>query len=347
MDKLYITSAFALFLFFTAVKAMAQDFENAGTYMSFISKQHQTIAKRFLAYNSASSHNKKEKKVTALKEKLLDEIQESKMNISGMPSFKNDKSYRDSAVSFMKLYYNALNEDYSKIVNMQEISEQSYDLMEAYLLAKEMVDKKMDEASAALHMEETKFAAAHNVSLISGGKDDVENMMGQVAETGNYYHPVYLLFFKSYKQDAYLLDAIEKKNINGIEQNRNTLLQYAKNGLIKLDTTKSFKGDNSLVTSCKHLLEFYVMEATDKIPTVSDYILKQEAFGKMQKEFDKKSDHTKEEVDAFNKGVKDVNNGVKTFNATNASLNQNRNDLINNWNAAVNAFFDQHMPTYN
>src|ERR1700712_1157075 len=85
---------------FTSMPAKAQDFDNPGTYMSYISKQHQAVAKRFLAYNSASSHGKRAKKVDGLKAKLMDEIQESRMNISGMPSFQNDKSYRDSAVSF-------------------------------------------------------------------------------------------------------------------------------------------------------------------------------------------------------------------------------------------------------
>ena len=47
----------------------------------------------------------------------------------------------------MKMYYNVLNDDYSKIINMEEIAEQSYDAMEAYILAQEMVDKKPEEAT--------------------------------------------------------------------------------------------------------------------------------------------------------------------------------------------------------
>jgi hypothetical protein len=335
-----------LILFFTGNKAAAQDFENPGTYMTFISKQHQVIAKRFLAYNSASSHGKRQKKVESLKAKLLDEIQESRMNISGMPSYKNDKSYRDSAVSFMKLYYNALNEDYSKIVNMEEIAEQSYDLMEAYMLAKELVDKKMNDASSALNQEGEKFAAAHNVTLISS-ENEIDAMMKKVNETSDYYKPVYLIFFKSFKQEAYMMDAMEKKNINGIEQNKNTLLQYSQDGLVKLANLSAFKGDNSLITNCKKLLEFYVKETTEKIPGISDYLLKQESFEKMQKEFDRKSEPTKDEVTVFNKAVKELNSAVKTYNTNNNALNQSRHDLINNWNAAADNFFDTHMPTYN
>lgn len=346
MKKFYSLAGIALFLFLINGKITAQDFSDPVAYMSYISKQHQTIAKRFLAYNSASSHSKKVQRIEELKSKLLNEINDSRMNISGMPTFKNDKSYRDSAVAFMKLYYNALNEDYSKIVNMEEIAEQSYDLMEAYLLAKEMVDKKMDDASDALRAEEKKFAAAHNITLISA-KDEIDDMMKQVSETGSYYNPVYLIFFKSFKQEAYLLEAVEKKSINGIEQNRNSLLQFSKEGLAKLEKINAFKGDNSLVTNCKRMLEFYVKEATDKIPGISDYLLKQEAFEKMQKEFDKKSSPGKDEVNTFNKAVKELNNAVNVYNANNNSLNQSRGDLLNNWNNAVDIFFDTHMPTYN
>src|SRR5829696_5560842 len=100
MTKFY--SIIVLLVLFFCGKTQAQDFTDPGAYMSFISQQHQTIAKRFLAYNSASSHKKKAKNVEVLKSKLLDEINESKMNIGGMPAFEKDKSYRDSAVSFMK-----------------------------------------------------------------------------------------------------------------------------------------------------------------------------------------------------------------------------------------------------
>ena len=125
----------------------AQDYDNPGEYMSAISKQQDNISKKFMSYASASAHGKKAKKVEALRDKLLDEVQEAKMNIQSLPSFKGDKSYRDSTVSFMKLYYNVLNEDYGKIINMEEIAEQSYDAMEAYMMAQEMVDKKLEEGN--------------------------------------------------------------------------------------------------------------------------------------------------------------------------------------------------------
>ncbi|UEG50039.1 hypothetical protein LK994_00940 [Ferruginibacter lapsinanis] len=324
----------------------AQDFDNVITYMDYIGKQHQTIAKRFLTYNSAASHGKRAKKVENLRNKVLNEIDESRMNISGMPSFKGDKEYRDSAVSFMKLYYNVMNGDFSKIVDMEEISEQSYDMMEAYLLAKEMANKKLDDASEALHLAEKRFALAHNVNLIDG-KDEIGKLMEEVSEVNHYYNPIYLIFFKSYKQEAYLMDAIEKKNINGIEQSKNTLLKNAEEGLAKLDTMKGFKGgDRSLIISCKKVLEFYIKEVKEKIPVIADFFLKNEAFEKMKIEYGKKSQPTQADVDLYNKGVKETNNAVNAYNEANNFLNNYRKDLVNNWNQTVDAYFDNHMPSY-
>src|SRR6185436_6882865 len=118
MKQLFLLFIGMLFL---QVAGFAQDYENAGAYMDVISKQQENISKKFMSYASASAHGKRAKKVENLRSKLLDEVQEARMNIGSMPAYNGDKAYRDTSVSFMKLYYNVLNEDYSKIINMEEI----------------------------------------------------------------------------------------------------------------------------------------------------------------------------------------------------------------------------------
>jgi hypothetical protein len=328
-----------------AQTTIAQDFNTAGQYLDYIGKQHEDITKKYLSYNSAVSHGKRAKKVENLRAKLLDEVEAARENISSMPPFKGDKAYRDTVVSFMKFYYNVLNDDYAKIVDMQEISEQSYDEMEAYFLLKEAVDKKMKEAEDRLHYAQQRFALNNNINLIDN-KSDLNQMMETVGKVNDYYDAVYLVFFKSYKEEEFLQDAIGKKNITAIEQNKNALLKYTQAGLATLDTMKSFEGDNSLITNCRSLLKFYLMEVNDKMGIISDYILKSERFDKMKNDYDNNSTHSKEDVDNFNKAVKDVNDAVNTYNSTNNQLYQKRTELIDNWNNAVNEYFDSHMPTY-
>jgi predicted DNA-binding protein len=324
---------------------MAQNLENAGDYMSYIGKQQENISKKYLSYTSASAHGKREKKVEALRQKLLNEVDESRMNISGMPSFKTDKSYRDTAVNFMKLYYNVLNEDYSKIINMEEIAEQSYDDMEAYLLAQEKISDKLNEGNERIRVAQKAFAAKHNVNLIDG-KSELGNMMDEVHDLNVYHHQVYLIFFRPYKQEMYLMEAVEKGNITGIEQNKNALLKYATEGLEKLNGLKAFKGDNSIALACKSMLNFYVKEVNDKMNTVSEYFLTKERFEKIKKEFEKKTNPGKDEVEAYNKGVADVNKASQAYNKNNEMLFQQRKEALDNWNKAEKAFFDEHTPRY-
>jgi hypothetical protein len=245
----------------------------------------------------------------------------------------------------MKLYYNVLNEDYSKIINMEEIAEQSYDLMEAYLLAEEKVSEKLKEGNEKMKTAQAAFAAKNNINLIDG-QSELGDMMEEVHQMNVYHHQIYLIFFKPYKQEMYLLEAIEKGNITGIEQNKNALLKYAQDGLVKLNGIKAFKGDNSIAAACKTLLGFYVKEVNDKMGTISDFFLTKERFATIQKEFDKKSNPTKEEVDTFNKGVSDINKASDAYNKNNQTLNQQRSENLNAWNSAVKNFFNEHTPRY-
>lgn len=147
----------------------------------------------------------------------------------------------------------------------------------------------------------------------------------------------------------YLTEAVNGKNINAIEQNKNALVRFANEGLAVLDTIKNFDGDPSLINSCKKMLQFYQKEASEGIPVVTDFFMKNETFTQIKKEMDKKSSGslTQAEVDKYNGMVKDFNAAVNGYNNTQKQLNSNRSTFLNDWNNAVKQFMDRHMPYYN
>ena len=341
MNRLYAL----IFLLVISFSVKSQDYTQAVEYMKAINVQHENISKKFMAYTSASAHGKKARKVEHLRTKLLNEVDQARDFISGMPPFKGERAYKDSSVNFMKLYYNVLNEDYSKIINLEDVAEQSYDAMEAYMLAKELVDKKLDEANEKIRMVEHEFAAKNNITLTEG-QSELGDMMKKVSEVNKYYKVVYLIFFKSFKDEAYIIDAMGKANLTAIEQNKNALQKHAQEGLKLLESVKAFDGDNSLVTACKAMQNFYIMEVNDKIAIQTEYFLTKERFEKMKKEFEKKSSPTKEEVESYNKNIAEINKASNNYNTTNQFLNNKRNEVLNDWNNAVNAFFDTHTPHY-
>src|SRR5581483_3985140 len=132
------------------------------------------------------------------------------------------------------------------------------------------------------------FAKNHNVNLVKTS-DKVNDKLNQAGKVYEYYNEIYLIFFKSSKQETYIVDAMNKNDVNAIQQNKNTLATYAPAGLTQLDTVKSFKDDNSLKLACKQMLEFYKQEANDKIPVVVDFYLKKENFEKIKSAFEAKS----------------------------------------------------------
>jgi len=217
--------------------------------------------------------------------------------------------------------------------------------MEAYMMAQEMVDKKLEEGNDKMQVATAAFAAKNNITLTKDNSELGEKIK-QVHEINKFYKEVYLIFFKAYKQEGYLMEAVQKNNITGIEQNKSSLLRYATEGLEKLKTVKAFQGDNALANACKTVMNFYVKEVNDKLNTISEFYLTQERFETIKKEFEKKSSPSKAEVDAYNKSVKDINAASQAFNSTNQALNKERNNVLNDWNKTVNGFFDEHTPRY-
>lgn len=344
MKRILLNMIVAILLL-SSNQSFAQDYDNPLTYMDAITKQQENISKKYMAYTSASAHGKREKKVEKLRNSLMNEIEEARMNIFSLPTFKGDKAYRDSAVSFMKFYYSVMNEDYTKIVNMEEIAEQSYDEMEAYLMLQEKVDIKFDEANKRLRVAEKDFATKNKINLVEG-KSELGEKMKEAGAVSKYYHQVYLVFFKPYIQEKNLMEAIQKNNLTGIEQSKSAMLKYAQEGLVKLAAMKGYNGDLTLVGTCKTLLNFYIKEA-EKTSLINDFLLSKERFDVIKKEMDKKGNSkTKEDVDAYNKAVAVMNKSSNDFNSTNQMLNDQRNETLNNWNKGVRSFFDEFTPKY-
>jgi hypothetical protein len=122
---------FIVFLFCCCFRPAAQSFETAVQYLDYINKANSDLTVKYLVYLSAVSHGKSARKVEKRRIEVVNAINDTRYNIMGIAPWKGDRSFRDTTVAYLKLLYIVFNEDYGKIVNMEEIAEQSYDAMEA------------------------------------------------------------------------------------------------------------------------------------------------------------------------------------------------------------------------
>jgi hypothetical protein len=337
--SLLIVATFLLYL-----SATAQTYENAGQYMDHISKANQALSEKYLVYMSGMSHGKSARKVDKRRQELLQAISDTRFDIMGMPPFKGDRTLKDTTVAYLKILDNIFNEDYGKIVNMEEIAEQSYDMMEAYMLAKDKANEKLNEAMKKQYDTQVRFAEKNNIKLIAG-ESEISAKMKTSDGVMKHYNETYLVFFKGYKQESYVMDAVNKKNIISIEQNVSTLKKFAEEGLDKLKDLKGYNNDPSLIVACRNLMLFYKAEA-EKASATTDFFLKEENFAKLKKQFETKpaSKRTQQDIDQFNKGVNDINAAVNNYNATNTEMNKQRSNAVNDWDKAVKKYMDNYIP---
>ncbi len=341
--KLFVKllAAFSLCLLFS-LRSMAQSFETAADYMDYISKANAKLTETYLVYLSAVSHGKSARKVEKKRMEVLNEINNTRYNIMGMPPYKGDRSLKDTTVAYLKILNYIFNDQYGKIVNMEEIAEQSYDAMEAYLLAQKKAQEKLEEASKKQHETLKQFAVKNNVNLVES-TDELEAKMKIANQLMEHVDAVYLIFFKCYRQESYLMESINKKNLVSIEQNNNSLLKFADEGLEKLKGLKGFNDDGALMAACTDMLNFYKTEA-GKTSTMSDFFLKEESFTKLKKQFDSKSQRTQTDIDNYNRVVNETNASMQDFNKTNNELNKARSSALDKWNKVYKNYMDDHMP---
>lgn len=323
----------------------AQSPSEAVKYMNDLEGNFKNISSDAWDYISAASHGKSARKVENRRKDILKTIAAAKKEISVMPGYYGDNSMRDSVMAYLTLYYYVLDKDFGKIVDMEEIAEQSYDNMEAYLLAQEKADEKLDTANSNLDKMELAFAQQHNYT-VTKNNDDISKKLEVSDKVYKYYNVIYLIQFKSSKQEAYLLEAISKGDVNGMEQNKNALQKNSEEGLDKLGSVKSYSGDMSIVSSCKAALAFFKNEASDKMKEVIDFYIAKENFEKIKAAFEakSKSSRTNADVEQYNKAGADYNNVINKYNTLTQELNKKRSEVYEAWNKSVESFLDRQVP---
>ncbi len=339
------TTTIAIVIFILPTIGLTQKFKTGVEYLNFIGEQYKQLSDDQWSYTKSVANDKSAKKIENKRLELLKTNKSAQAEIKKIDSFNGNAAYRDSVIKFLQLNYNVLNNDYEKIVNMEEIAEQSYDLMEAYLTAQELAGQKIKDASKMLTAEEKKFALENNINLVEGDQSKKSEKLEKASQVYKYYNKIYLIFFKSYKEEAYLLDALNRLDLNVMEQNKNALLEYAEEGLKQLNSIESFDSDNSLLIASKEMLTFYKNEASKQMPTIIDFYLKKEKYENIQKAFEekKKSKRTNDDVNNVNKAGQDYNEAVSKYNETNEFLNKNRTKQLDNWNNSSKKFTKKHI----
>ncbi len=334
-----------LLLLFSSTQVSAQN--EAVDYLNKINQHFESYSKEVWKFISTSAHSRSVKKIAKRRTELMELNKEITLDLKRTPAFNDNSDFRDSVLLYFQTSYDVLNEDYGKIMDMEEIAEQSYDLMEAYMMAQKIAKEKVNVASDGSAAAYKNFAKQNKIELLSNDEDDEFSKKFEVAnEVMEYHDEIYLLFFKSYKQELYLLDALNASDLSALEQNKNSLSQFSAEGLEKLEEIGAYKTDQTLYRATKAMLAFYQEEADEKVAVMTEFFLLQEKFSKIQAAFEakKEKDRTQKDVDQYNKYIELLNTTADKFNATNQYLNEKRSKLLAAYNGAASSLLDKYVP---
>ena len=342
MKKITITICFLCVLI--SGTSIAQSFDNASEYLDFVGEEQQNITKSMWKYTKAVAHSKSDRSIDGKRKNLIKTIDRAIAKIEKADGYDGDE-YKNQVLRHMNFNKDLLNQDYAKIIDMKAVAEQSYDAMEAYLLAQELADKKMEESQAEYEENFYAFANKHNIQIIES-ENDLGKKMKISNEVFEHYNDMYLVYFKVYINEIYLWEAVESNNVSAIQQNANALNEAAKEGLEILKSKGTYKNDESIINATKTAFEFFIEESEDKIPELTDFLILNEDFEKIKANLEATPERkrTKEQIDAYNKKVKDINKSIKNYNKVNSELNNKRQEIINSLNNTNANFLAKHIP---
>ncbi|OYQ31940.1 hypothetical protein CHU92_14955 [Flavobacterium cyanobacteriorum] len=333
-----------LFAYAASFSAVAQNFKTPIEYLNYIGKETEQISASTWKYTKAVAHSKRARKIEATRKELIKSIQSAIKKIEAAKNgYNGDTEYRDQLLAYLTVTENYINEEYSKIINLQEVAEQSYDFMEAYITARDLINNKINSEVEKLNINQKIFANKYNIQITENNSKLSQNMKIS-DEVFDHQSEMYLIFFKVYITDENLMKAVAANDINSIQQNASALEQYADEGLMKLKDAKPYKNDMLLVNATKKMLETYKKEAVEYAPQVVDFMMMKQKAEEAGKSINSKSSPSKEEIAAYNKTVADFNKLISNYNNLNTNYNNDKNKAINDWNQASETFVSKHVP---
>jgi hypothetical protein len=333
-----------IFTFANIEIGKAQSNETALEYMQAIDKQLENMKRDTWQFLKSMTRRRSADRVYKKQQNLADEIKSIRADIRKLHAFNSDPSYRDATIEYLDILYIVTTNDYDKILDMEKISEASFDNMEAYLTAQENASEKLRQAYESAAEAQKVFAEKYDITLIEGEGDKLSQKIQRASEALRYYNELYLIFFKSYKQEMYLLAALEEEDLSAVEQNTAVLKSFSEEGLANADKAGNFKGDPTYKQAVKRILWFYNESAQNDYPKIVDFYLAKDEFMKIKQELEskRKKDRTQADADKYNKAAKAYNLAATDVNKRMERLNNKRKSLLESYNEKADLFFEKH-----
>ncbi len=319
-------------------------YKNAREYYDVFRSVFAGIQEKSWDYTRAAAHGRSSTRTEEKRKEVTAAIENGIVRIFELLPYDGSTALRDSALRFLRMQYAVSNEDFSRLVNMEKIAEHSYDAMEAYMQAREMADARAKQAGDMFNIEFANFVTRYNITPTP--ETEAEKKLAAASKVYEYYNSLYRVFFNCYKQESYLMEAMNKNDVSGIEQNRDALGKISSKALSDLLAMPAFREDQELKRSLEQVLLFYKDEAENKLKDISLFFVASDNFQKVILSFNATAaaEHSVEESMLFNKALSEHKATTENFMKLSAQVDKDRRKVLLEWHEACETFIKKHIP---
>ncbi len=317
--------------------------QTAAEYNNALMQEISPVSAATAAYLDAATHSHNAPLANAKLAAMLKVMEQAQAHVSAMPGYKGYIGLRDSVLSYLILAHTTA-ASYSGVMTDEEMMKLSYEKMKNYMETSDDLNDKLTAFNAVIRREQRRFADKNG--FIIEAKRPMDDKFMEIKQVFRYYHKVFLIVFKSSRQEADFIDSLDGGNPKVLELMRTRLQQYTDNGIQQLDTMHGYAGDASYLQSGQEIMAFYEMEAKTKFPILVDYCQKKEKFDRQSAAVLKlpEKDRTDKMIESYNANRKLVVDAMTLYNSANQELNTKRIALVDRYNKVMLNFLDKNAP---
>ncbi|HEX8269692.1 MAG TPA: hypothetical protein VF581_07355 [Flavobacterium sp.] len=335
---------FTMMLFLIMISSSyAQELKTPAEYLKYLNKLTSGLPESTFDYTIDVATNKDPRKLDASRKALISQLQNAQKLAESLPGYQDDTEYKDQVLIYLMLTEQYLNGEYENVLALQEVPQLNYEAMEAFLMSRNMINKKMYEEIEKLYANKKVFAEKYEIAPLNKGK--LLEKMTTASEVLESHTEGYLIFLGASSADASILKGISTKDLDLVQQQSDELKRNAIEAAAKMKTFKGYKNDVALLTATASAMEFYKKEANELCPQIISFMTLSQKLADSRKALESKKaeKRTKVEIDQVVALTDEQAKAAVPFNKAMAEYAAERLIVVANYNKASNDFLARHI----
>ncbi len=320
--------------------------QNPTDYMKQINAYNQEMMQNNWKYLSAVARSKSPSKVERMRRNVESTVRSSIESLKRMPDFQGNDAYRQAALAYQDFSLDLITGKTQKLVDMEAISQDSYDSMEAYVLYQRQLNYLNQAESDKVKQAEKAFAQEFEVELVQGNESDLVKKLKEGSKVLRYKEDMFLVFARASMYEMDMLSRINTSDNYNFAHAGMTLMELVDKSRKVMDTITDINPDLSLRRATTKALDFYQKEADELIPAVNEFQKLQNDFKSFKDKFDAtpNAQNDKKWIDQYNQKVENFNAESQKFTTLMNDYSAKRTQNYNDWNQAADDYILKHMP---